>query len=312
MYALRAQKCGIAMLSGADGNSGSPSTPGANNQWSTMIAFGLSEGVYMIASGPSGDTIANAQAVAAASSLNSYAMKLMFGDFLYWQDTTNNVRRLVSPIGFTAGILASLSPEQSSLNKPLYSILGSQTSGLNPSQVGTYAPNDLQALFSAGIDVIANPCPGGAYFGVRGGINTSNVSSPTVAGDNYTRMTNYIATTLNAGMGQYVGQLINNDFFNRVRSTLLAFLGNMLGQGMLGLVVPAQGPTQTGSVAQGTLATQVPYSVVCDASDNPFSRTSIGYAQANVQVAYQAINQFFIVNLEGGQTVNVSTGLVLN
>jgi uncharacterized protein len=43
--------------------------------------------------------------------------------------------------------------------------------------------------------------------------------------------------------------------------------------------------------------------VVLDASNNPPSRTALGYQQADVKVQYLAINQFFIVNVEGGQSV---------
>ena len=66
----------------------------------------------------------------------------------------------------------------------------------------------------------------------RGGINTS--SNAATNGDNYTRLTNYIAATLAAGMGQYVGMVINQDLFQQIRSTQLSFLNNMLGQGLLG------------------------------------------------------------------------------
>jgi hypothetical protein len=102
-------------------------------------------------------------------------------------------------------------------------------------------------------------------------------------------MTNYIADTLSAGMGGYVGQLVNTTLFQNIRSTLLSFLNAMLGQGMLGST-------------NGTL----PFAVVCDSSNNPPSRTGLGYVQADVQVQYQAINEKFIVNVEGGQTVQVS------
>jgi uncharacterized protein len=46
--------------------------------------------------------------------------------------------------------------------------------------------------------------------------------------------------------------------------------------------------------------------VICDASNNPTSRTDLGYVQSDAQVEYQAINEKFIINLEGGQTVQVS------
>ena len=279
MYALRSQGCSIGVLADSD----------TSTTWTTQAGFGLSEGIYMILTGPSGDTISNAVTTKSSAGLDSYGAKLMFGDWLYWQDQTNNVLRLVSPQGFTAGRLANLSPEQSSLNKQLYSVVGSQKSGLPGSGLqNVYTDFDLQTLFENGIDVISNPQPGGTYWGVRCGHNSS--SNAATNGDNYTRMTNYIAATLSAGMGLFVGMVINTGLFQQVRATLLSFLGNLLQQGMLG--------STTGAL---------PYSVQCDINDNPFSRTSLGYLQADVQVQYQAINEKFIINLEGGQTVQVTT-----
>jgi phage tail sheath protein FI len=278
MYALRGQGCGIALLADADDPT----------QWTTQAGFGLEEGIYMILTGPAGDTILNAVAVKNQAGLDAYAAKLMFGDWLWWSDQVNNTIRLVSPQGFTAGRLANLSPEQSSLNKPLYGVIGSQKSGTPGSgQTASYSAADLAALLGAGIDVIANPQPGGSFWGVRGGHNSS--SNAAVSGDNYTRLTNYIAATLAAGMGQYVGQVINANLFRRIRATQLSFLQNMLGQGLLGST-------------DGSL----PFSVVCDTSNNPPSRTGLGYVQSDAQVQYQAINEKFIVNMEGGQTVQVS------
>lgn len=277
MYALRGQGCSLAVLADAD----DPTT------WGAQAGFGRAEGVYMIITGPSGDTISNAIAVKQGAGLDDYAAKLMFGDWIWWSDATNGVIRLVSPQGFAAGRLANLSPEQSSLNKPLYGVIGTQKSGAPGSaQASSYSSAELQVLIGAGIDVIANPQPAGAFWGVRGGHNSS--SNAATNGDNYTRLTNYIAATLAAGMGQYVGQVINAGLFRRIRATQLSFLQNLLGQGILGS-------------ADGSL----PFSVVCDASNNPTSRTQLGYVQSDAQVQYQAINEKFIVNLEGGQTVSV-------
>ncbi len=279
MYALRGQGCGIALL--ADGDD--------PTQWTTQAEFGLEEGIYMILTGPAGDTIQNAVSVKNSAGLDSYAAKLMFGDWLWWSDQVNGTIRLVSPPGFVAGRLSNLSPEQSSLNKPLYSVIGSQKSGTPGSGQSTaYSAAELTALLGAGIDVVANPQPGGSYWGVRGGHNSS--SNPAIDGDDYTRLTNYIAATLAAGMGQYVGQVINAGLFQRIRATLLSFLQNMLSQGLL-----------------GSLDGSLPFGVICDTSNNPLSRTGLGYVQADVQVQYQGINEKFIINLEGGQTVQVST-----
>ncbi len=90
-------------------------------------------------------------------------------------------------------------------------------------------------------------------------------------------------------MGIYVAQLVNATLFQNIRATLLAFLNGLLSQGLLG--------STTGAV---------PFAVVCDITNNPVSRTSLGYVQADVQVQYQAINEKFIVNVQGGQTVQVS------
>ena len=53
----------------------------------------------------------------------------MHGDWLFWNDPVNQLVRLVSPQAFAAGRLSNLSPEQSSLNKEIAGIVGSQKSG---------------------------------------------------------------------------------------------------------------------------------------------------------------------------------------
>jgi len=246
----------------------------------------------MILTGPAGDNIANAVATKMSAGLDCYACKLMFGDWIWWNDQVNAVTRMVSPQGFVAGRLANLSPEQSSLNKQLYGVVGSQKSGTpSSSQSTSYSAAELGVLLQAGIDVISNPQPGGSYWGVRGGHNSSSNSGTN--GDNYTRLTNYIAATLASGMGTYVGQVVNANLFRKIRATQLSFLQNMLSQGLLGSV-------------DGSL----PFSVICDTSNNPPSRTGLGYVQSDAQIQYQAINEKFIVNIEGGQTVQVQTQLL--
>jgi len=278
MYSLRGQGCGIIVLADCD----EPAT------WTTQAQFGLQEGAYMILTGPAGQQIQEAVETKHSAGLDSYSTKLLFGDWLWWADQVNGVVRLVSPQGFVAGRLANLSPEQSSLNKPLYGVIGSQRSGTpGSSEAASYSSAELAVLLEAGIDIVCNPQPAGSFWGVRGGHNTA--SNPSVNGDNYTRLTNFIAATLAKGMGRYVGALINTDLFRNVRSTLLSFLQAMFGQGLLG-------------TTDGTL----PFSVICDISNNPPSRTGLGYVQADVQVQYQAINEKFIVNVEGGQTVQVA------
>jgi hypothetical protein len=97
---VRAARLGasVAMLSDCDDST----------TWSTQASFGLAEGVYMICTGPSADSIANAIAVKATAGIDSYAFKLMLGDWVYILDTVNGQTRLVSPQGFVAGVLGNL------------------------------------------------------------------------------------------------------------------------------------------------------------------------------------------------------------
>ena len=269
MYALRGTGTSVAMLADADDST----------QWTTQVAYGLSEGTYMIMTGPAGDTISNAVSTKGTAGIDSYAAKLLFGDWVYINDNVNGQIRLISPQGFVAGLLSNLSPEQSSLNKQMLGIVGTQKSYANQQ----YSNAELQTLGLAGIDVITNPVPGGRYFGARFGHNTS--SNAVIHGDNYTRMTNYIASTLNAGMGIYIGKLISTTEMNQAKATLDAFFSNMAQQQMI-----------------------QDWRVVLDLTNNPPSRTALGYQQADVKVRYLAINEFFLINVEGGQSVVLRNG----
>lgn len=272
MYALRGSGCSIAMLTDL-----SDST-----SWATQVAFGLGEGMYMVACGPSGDTITNAATVKAGAGIDSYAMKLMLGDWVYFLDSVNGVTRLTSPQAFVAGMLGNLAPNQSTLNKQMQGIVGTQKSYTGV----PYTAAELQSLAQAGIDVIANPVPGGAYFGCRNGRNTS--SNAAIRGDNYTRMTNFIAFTIASGVGKYVGTLQTASQQRKAKVTLDSFFANLQAQGYIGDV---NGPNA--------------WKVQLDANNNPFSRVSLGYEQAEVEVTYQSVVEYFIVNMQGGQTVSI-------
>lgn len=271
MYALRNTQASVAMLADV-----SDSTT-----FSTQVAFGLSEGIYMIGTSPSSDTIANAVATKASAGIDSYAFKYMFGDWPYYLDTVNGVTRLISPQGFVAGRMANQAPQQSSLNQPIYGIVGTQRSYANLN----YSSAELQQLIQAGIDVIATPSPGGNFFSCQSGHNSS--SNSTVYGDNYTRMTNYIAYTLNAGMGQYVGRLQSSRADDPLRRQAKAsqdnFFVNMRAQGQIDDFLNQ-----------------------CDVSNNPPSRVAQGYLQMDTTVRYLSVVEKFLINLQGGQSVQIT------
>jgi phage tail sheath protein FI len=267
MYALRGTPASIGCL--VDNTD--------STTWATQIAFGLAEGVYMIVAGVAGQTAAAAATAKASAGIDTRCCKVMLGDHILFQDTANGLLRLVNPASFMAGKLGNLSPEQSSLNKPIYGVVGTQRS-----QGGApYSQSELDILGNAGIDLICNPVPGGSYFGGRFGRNSS--SNPVTRGDNHTRMTNYIAKTIATGMGLFVGKLNSDTLRRQARATLDAFFRALFDQGMI-----------------------ESWSVQCDETNNPPDRRALGYLQIDIKVRYLSIVEFLIANLEGGQSVQIT------
>lgn len=249
--------------------------------WTSQLAYGLSEGTYMISAGAPGQTPAAAATAKATAGVDGYDLKVLLGDWCYFNDNVNGVTRLLSPATFYAGLLGNLAPQQSGLNKKVYGIVATQSS-----TAGTvYSSADIQSLVQGQIDVICNPVPGGNYFGPRIGHNAA--SNNMVWGDNYTRMTNYLAATLAAGMGQFVGYLQssspNDQTRAMVKATIDSFLQNMVDQGQLDS-----------------------FSTICDKSNNPDSRIATGYLQVDVTAKYLAVVEKLLVNLMGGQSVQVA------
>ncbi|HVJ54876.1 MAG TPA: phage tail protein [Aliidongia sp.] len=275
MFALRSQGVSVAWLADADDST----------QWAGQLAFGISEGIYMIGTGPVGDTIANAITAKQTAGIDSPWFKLMFGDWIYWQDSVNNVLRLVSPQGFVGGLLGNLSPQNSTLNKQLFGVVGTQRSS-SPAN-GTYAYAELQSLIGAGFDLIANPSPGGAYFGAQAGHNSS--SDPARNTDAYTRMTNFIAASLGAATGRFVGQLQTPQQQLDAKASLDDFFSGLEGQGQISA-----------------------FKVTLDASNNPQSRQALGYEQADIQVTYLNVVEKFLVNFQGGGSVTIAAAVNQN
>lgn len=276
MYALRSTGCLNAFLADCD----------ASTSWTAQVAFGLAEGIYMIGTGPAGDTITNAVTTKSTAGIDSYSFKLLFGDWIYINDPVNGVTRLISPQSFVAGRLSALNPQESALNKQLYGIVATQKTNA----AAVYSTADLQTLSNAGIDVVTNPCPGGSYFGSRIGKNTS--SNAVINGDNYPRLTYYIAYTLNTAMGIQVGKLQTPTQRQNALGTITTFLSNMQANGMIGDV---NNPTKQA------------FSAILDGSNNPSDQVALGREQVNVRVTYLSVITLFLVNLEGGQSVSIAS-----
>jgi hypothetical protein len=251
--------------------------------WPAMAAFGSSEGAYIIAQGGmSTDCKALSEALN-SSGVDDWHFKLIVGDWPSWKDTANGINRLIAPATFEAANIAARSPHISTLNKRIPGIIATERQLMGR----PYSVPEIGAINSARLDVITNPCPGGHYFGMRSGRNTS--SNPTQNDDTYTRMTNFLSLTIAASFGGVVGDNQTVDLRRETKSTLESFLSNLETLKMIG--DPNGGPA---------------FAVRLDATNNPDSRVALGYVTADVQVKYLNVVRYFLVNLEGGGSVSIS------
>jgi hypothetical protein len=256
----------------------------------TQNSFALDIGAEAICVSPMSDTITNAAIELGNQGIDSYAVKVIFGDWVVWPDTINQIpQRVTSPQAIAMGIRGNLSPQNSLLNKPIYGIAGTQSSVLNK----RYSYADLQALATARMDVIALDPTLTNNFIFRLGINTS--SNQVIYDDAYTDVTNFLAKSLVIVASQYVGQTQTADERRRARISLQGFMAFAQQNGIIG-------------TADNTQA----YQVTLDNTNNTQISVALGFQYAYVKAIYLGIVRFFIVNLEGGASVTISNTLISN
>jgi hypothetical protein len=94
---------------------------------------------------------------------------------------------------------------------------------------------------------------------------------------------------MDAGMGRFIGRLHSERLRSQAKQTLDAFLDAMM-------------PTNPGA-EDGMIED---FLVICDESNNPPNRRSLGWLTATVQIRYLSIVEFLNVALEGGQSVQIT------
>lgn len=267
MYALRDSGAAVALLSGITDST----------TWAAQIALANSEGWEAILCGAAGQSVSSAITAKATAAVDDTSFKVLLGDWIYFQDTVNNQLRLISPQGVSAGIRAVLSPEQSILNKQVYGVVATQKTAANKQ----YSFAEISALDTARIDVIGAPSPGGKYFSHLLALNGS--SNAAVKDDNYTTLTNYLSKSINSQIGIFVGRLQTPDERREAANFLEDWLQSLVDLKMIEL-----------------------FSVKLDDSNNSSSNVALGFQFADVLVKYFGVVRYFVVNLVGGTTVQVT------
>lgn len=256
-----------------------------STQFATLAAFAASEGSLSIVCLPSGTSSTNAISAKQTANANSSNQTLL-KDWMYFTDPVSGQQRLVSPMGEALGVIASLAPEQSPGNKPV----AGMNNILSTERTGTpYSYAEAQQLETAGILYVTNPIPRGAIFGFPHGQNCNpnfGSGSDTIA---YTRMTNFLAASVVGLLGPFVGELqgtaSNDPTRAAAKNVLSTFLNNLQRQGRISN-----------------------FSVQLDNLNNTPSTIAQGFCLALVQVQYMGIIKFFMATLQGGQTVQISSG----
>jgi hypothetical protein len=271
MYALQGKGCSIGDLCDAT----------VSTTWAAQVAFGLANGLYMMLATASGDTLSNAATELNTAGIDSYGVKVFFGDWVQINDTVNNQLRYVSPQAFGAQIFGNLAPNQSSLNNQVYGVVGTQKSATGQS----YQNADIQTLVSARMDVIASPSPGGSYFACQTGRNAS--SNAAVNGDNYTRMVNFLAATFANSLGIFIGTPGTPTQAKQAKAAIDGFMTKVqYTAGLIGDPGNPSGPPAWSSSVTPT--------------------NSAGVELASLAVQLQPITMEFVLNLQAGQTVSVT------
>jgi hypothetical protein len=280
MYALANQNCAYFLLADADDST----------EWSTQGAFALQETSAAVVCGPAGEiVVTDATARLAAAGVDDWRVWCLAGDWIWFNDQTNGVLRLVSPQGVAAGKAVALSPEQVPGNKQLNSVAGTQKVGApGASQIGRYSYAELQALTRGRVDVITAPAPGGSYFAVRIAHNTS--SDQTRQSLSYTTMTNFVAKSLLAITGKYVHRTISPKVLRQANAEVNAFFALLQKNEQIGSLDGSQ-----------------PWFVQCNAKNNPQSTTGLNYLYMKAQCQYLGIIEKFVVDYEGGASVTIGS-----
>ena len=271
-FALRGQNVSVFAISGLVDST----------VWASLVPLADSEGMVLILPFSQGISTTAAIALKNALGLDDYNV-VMVKDWLYFFDQANNVVRAISPTGTYVGHIASLAPQQNIGNKLVYGIIG--TDRLSPTSSLPYTNAELGQLESNGINLITNPIPLGKDFGVRHGQNIS--SNPVESEVEFARMTNFLDRSFGANMGQYVGQLQTTDPADPLRAavtnSLSNFLANLKGQSIIDN-----------------------YAVICNLTNNTPQTIAQHFLYAFVKVQYLSSVRFFVIQLQGGTTVNVS------
>jgi uncharacterized protein len=192
-------------------------------------------------------------------------------------DAVTGSNRVVSPVGYFAGVVAQLKPHLSPGNKQVYGILSA-----DPNLI--IGPSDLVAMVQARVNALGVQTPAGP-LGVRGGYTLSQQDESSQV--YVRRMKDYIDQLVYSIGGQFVDQPITDDVMRHVY------------QSIDNILQPMKSPiTKSDQMIAD-------YKVVCDATNNPMDSIAQNRLICDYAVKLLNVNRFMIFRTQ------ISSGVVI-
>lgn len=261
-----------------------------STQYNVLSSFAASEGSLAVCALPSGTDTPSAISIKQNANLNSIYAALVNG-FVYYTNPSTHNEDFVSPLGLAMGIIASLPPEASPMNKPVGgvgNILATERMRTGPA----FSSEEMAQLQGAGIMYLKYGMDRASnLIGFPHGQNSFGVPGSGQDDVAYTRMTNFMAGSIVGRLGPYIGELQSsskNDATRRnAKASLTTFLQSL----------------QDANRIQW-------YNVQLDEVLNTAVTIAEGLCLALVQVQYMGIIKYFLVTFQGGQQIGVTFGNV--
>jgi hypothetical protein len=259
-----------------------------------MLQLAIDETADFSFSTANGDTITNAIATRQSLGFDDTNLQFIVGDWPTFNDGQNGTRA-VYPSLFSLALASNLSPEQGFINKRLNGVLST-----NLSATGIPISNADNAIAQeGGVDIIGKTAALGVdYFTFVTGRSAS--SNTAARGMEYSRLTNFIARSLagpatTAIVGRLQSTSRADDPTRKLAKTLLDSFFTVLTN-------PAFGSGGYGVIED--------FANQCNLANNPPTSVQRGFLIAYSAVKYLNVVRTFVIRLNGGGNVQVSSQTV--
>jgi len=247
-----------------------------------LDALAISEHSLALFSLPASLSITPNAAISAkiAANINDAWIGVTLGQHVFY-DTYLAANRAINQCAGFAGLIASLDPSESPGNKPFIGLVGTDITVANGTM---YGRADMANLENAGILFTSN-IVSAKVLGARHGRNSS--SNTAIREIAYTTKINDIALAVEAILAQYVDQRQTLKTNDPVRSAVLTSLNGLFG------------PQKSNNLISD-------FFFQCDLNNNSAQTIGQGLLRVDGQVRFVAIVNVLLINVLGGQTVQVS------